>query len=203
MKLMLVDDDQSILKSLEILLSDTANITVVAKALNGQLAIKKIEETQPEIILMDVRMPVMDGIEATAYIKKTWPHIKVVMLTTFKDFRHVHQALHAGADGYLLKTDDLKKQLNTIKSVYEGQAIISDEALKTLTGHYNDVGLTKRENDVVELIAYGYQNKEISSRLFIGEGTVRNVITVILDKLNLRDRTQIAIYYWQTKKEND
>ncbi len=202
MNIMLVDDDQSILNSMEILLGSDKEIQIIAKALNGQEAIKAIKKNHPDIILMDIRMPVMNGIEAVAQIKKDWPYIKIIMLTTFKDFSNIHQALHAGADGYLLKTDDLEKQIKTIKAVYEGHAIISEEALKTLTGKQQDESLSPRENDVVELIAYGYSNKEIAKRLFIGEGTVRNVISVILDKLYLRDRTQIAIYYWQTKSDS-
>jgi len=124
------------------------------------------------------------------------------MLTTFRDFKNIHQALHAGANGYLLKSDDLEKQITTIKSVMAHQAIISEDALKAYTKHKADQLLTKRENDCMELIANGYSNKEIASRLYIGEGTIRNTISVILDKLNLRDRTQIAIYYWQMKHQN-
>ncbi|MGM0436518.1 MAG: response regulator [Bacillota bacterium] len=201
MNILLVDDDKDVLNSLEILLSSEKDIEIVGKTQNGEEALAFIKKTIPDIVLMDIRMPVMDGIEATAAIKKTWPSVKIVMLTTFKDFRHIHQALHAGALGYLLKTDDLVKQIETIKAVYNGHAILSNEALASLTGQNNDDTLSERENSVVELIAHGYQNKEIAKRLFIGEGTVRNVISTILDKLYLRDRTQIAIYYWQTKEK--
>ncbi len=201
MKLLLVDDDKDVLNSLEILLSSENTIHIIGKAENGKDALDSISKAAPDIVLMDIRMPVMGGIEATAIIKERWPAIKIIMLTTFKDFRHIHQALHAGALGYLLKTDDLVKQIETIKAVYNGHAILSNEVLASLTGQNNDDTLSERENSVVELIAHGYQNKEIAKRLFIGEGTVRNVISNILDKLYLRDRTQIAIYYWQTKEK--
>ena len=201
MRVLLVDDDLDVLNSLDILLSSEKDIEIVGKAENGEAALRFLRTVTPDIVLMDIRMPVMDGIETTAAIRKTWPSVKIVMLTTFKDFRHIHQALHAGALGYLLKTDDLTKQIETIKAVYKGHAILSNEALDTLTGRTTDETLSERENSVVELIAHGYQNKEIAKRLFIGEGTVRNVISTILDKLYLRDRTQIAIHYWQTKEK--
>ncbi|MFW6284847.1 MAG: response regulator [Bacillota bacterium] len=203
MKILLVDDDKDVLRSLDIIFSSEKDFTITAQAQNGKEAIACIEKAVPDIVLMDIRMPVMDGIEATDRIKSRWPGVKVIMLTTFKDFSHIHQALHAGAEGYLLKTDDTDKQIRTIKAVHEGHAILSDEALKTLTGKQYDEALSERENSVVELIAHGYQNKEIAKRLYIGEGTVRNVISVILDKLSLRDRTQIAIYYWRTKDTTD
>ncbi|MFP4078725.1 MAG: response regulator [Bacillota bacterium] len=200
MKILLVDDDNDVLNSLEIILSSERDLSITGKAKNGQEAIDCIEKRAPDIVLMDIRMPKMDGIEATDRIKRRWPEIKIIMLTTFKDFSHIHQALHAGAAGYLLKTDDYDKQISTIKAVHDGHAILSDEALRTLTGNKDDETLSARENSVVELIAHGYQNKEIAKRLYIGEGTVRNVISTILDKLYLRDRTQIAIYYWRTQE---
>ena len=201
MKLLLVDDDLDVLNSLEILLSSERSFDVVGKAENGEKALVLFGRLRPDIVLMDIRMPVMNGIETTAAIKKRWSDVKIIMLTTFKDFRHIHQALHAGAIGYLLKTDPVEKLVETIKAVYKGHAILSGEALKSLTGNINDDTLSEREHGVVELIAHGYQNKEIAKRLFISEGTVRNVISVVLDKLYLRDRTQIAIYYWQTKEQ--
>lgn len=199
MRILIVDDDQSIRESLNIILSKTKDFEIIGLATNGQEAIDFVSKEKLDMILMDIRMPVLNGIEATASIKSTHPHIKIIMLTTFNDFKHIHQALHAKADGYLLKTDDIEKQITTIKNVYLGQAVLSEEVLKMMTSSEMIDALTERENSCLELIAHGYSNKEISNRLWISEGSVRNVISVILDKLNLRDRTQLAIYYWQTK----
>jgi DNA-binding NarL/FixJ family response regulator len=198
MRVLLVDDDESIVESFKIILSVDSSIEVIGSAKNGQEAWDFVKDNQVDLVLMDIRMPKMDGIEATMHIKKEYPKVKIIILTTFKDFRHIHQALHAGASGYLLKTDDVSNQIATIKSVYQGQAVISEEALIAFTSSKKNELLTERENDLVKLIAEGYSNKEISGRLFISEGTVRNVISVVLEKLMLRDRTQIAIYYWQT-----
>ncbi|MFP4287389.1 MAG: response regulator [Candidatus Izemoplasmataceae bacterium] len=199
MKILLVDDDQMILDSLNVLLSKEKSFTIIGTATNGLNAINFLKRHQPDIILMDIRMPKMDGIEATMHIKKNYPKVKIIMLTTFKDFKHIHQALHAGASGYMLKSDEVSVQIKTINNVYQGQAVLSLEVLDSLTKTTTDEVLTDRENSCLELIAQGYSNKEIAQRLFISEGTVRNVISIILDKLNLRDRTQIAIYYWQKK----
>ncbi len=201
MKILLVDDDALVTESLCIILSKDPDIDIVGTCENGAQAVDFVTSEPPDIVLMDIRMPKMDGIEACARIKKAHPGVKVVMLTTFHDFRHVHQALLAGASGYLLKTDDIEKQLATLKAVFNGQALISEAALEAFTATAPDERLTERENSCMALIANGYSNKEIARRLFIGEGTVRNVISVILDKLSLRDRTQIAIYYWQTRKD--
>ncbi len=201
MKILLVDDDTLITESFEIILSSDADFEIVGTCENGKEAVDFVKVNEVDIVLMDIRMPVMDGIEACAKIKELKPEVKVIMLTTFRDFRHVHQALHAKANGYLLKSDEVKRQMHTIKNVFNGQAIISEEALKEFTSAKMVALLTERENDCMELIAHGYSNKEIARRLYIGEGTVRNVISIILDKLSLRDRTQIAIYYWQTKDD--
>jgi DNA-binding NarL/FixJ family response regulator len=199
MRLLLVDDDPMILDSLNVILSKENTFRIIGQVPNGLEAIKFLNRNQVDIILMDIRMPVMDGIEATLHIKKDYPQVKVIMLTTFKDFKNIHQALHAGASGYMLKSDDVHTQIETIKNVYNGQAVLSLEVLDSLTKSNQDEALTERENSCLELIAQGYSNKEIAQRLYISEGTVRNVISIILDKLSLRDRTQIAIYYWQKK----
>ena len=203
MKILLVDDDQLITESLEIILSKDRDIKIIGSAKNGLEAVDFISKNDCDIVLMDIQMPIMNGIEACQKIKSMKPHVKIIMLTTFRDFRNVHQSLFSGASGYLLKSDDVSNQIETIKSVYRGQAIISEDALKAFTSRKMADMLTERENSCMELIAQGYSNKEISNVLYISEGTVRNVISVILDKLSLRDRTQIAIYYYQTLESND
>lgn len=199
MKLLIVDDDPLVSESLSIILQVDPDFTVVGTAMNGEEAIRFCENHEVDIVLMDIQMPVMDGIAACRVIRKNNPDTKVIMLTTFHDYKNIHQSLLAGASGYLLKSDDTEKQKITIKSVYMGLPIISEDALRSFRSSERMNVLTERENEVLELIADGYSNKEIAQQLFIGEGTVRNTISVILDKLELRDRTQLAIYYWQQK----
>lgn len=199
LKLLIVDDDQLVIDSLCIILSTDDDFEVIGYALNGEEAIDFCKKHPVDIVLMDIQMPVMDGITACRVIKKQYPHIKIIMLTTFHDYKNIHQSLLSGASGYLLKSDDTEKQIATIKAVYSGFPIISEEALKSYAETERDQQLTPRENEIVELIANGKSNKEIARQLFISEGTVRNTISIILDKLELRDRTQLAIYYWQRK----
>ncbi len=202
MKILLVDDDALITDSFETILSSKSGFDVVGKATDGEQAVAFVAKHAVDLVLMDIRMPNMDGIEATAILKKRYPDLKVIVLTTFRDFRHVHQALHSGADGYMLKTDSVEAQLETIKTVMNGFSTFSREALEAYTARSVETSLTERENECMALIANGYNNKEIAKRMYIGEGTVRNLISNILDKLMLRDRTQIAIYYWQSRNED-
>lgn len=199
MKLIIVDDDPMVCESLEIILSTETDFDVVGTAHNGREAIEVVENKDVDLVLMDISMPVMTGIEATRILKRTYPDLKIVMLTTFLDYRNIHQSLQAGADGYLLKSDDSKKQIDTIRMIREGHAVLSPEALKKLTDRSPMKELTPRENDIMELVAQGLTNKEIASTLYMSEGTIRNMISIVLEKLQLRDRTQLAIYYWQHK----
>lgn len=199
MKILIVDDDQMVIESLDIILSTDSEFEIVGHASNGNEAIDFCKNNDVDLVLMDIQMPVMDGIAACRIIKKNHPDTKIIMLTTFHDYKNIHQSLQAGASGYLLKSDDIEKQKMTIKAVYAGLPIISEEALKSFTEMKGTNKLTSRENDILELIANGFSNKEIAKQLYISEGTVRNTISIILEKLELRDRTQLAIYYWQIK----
>ncbi len=199
MKILIADDDEMVLESLDIILSTDPTLEIIGKATNGNEAIEFCKNNTVDVVLMDIQMPVMDGIGACRVIKKINPDIKIIMLTTFNDYKNINQSLHAGASGYLLKSDDTEKQIMTIKAVYAGLPIISEKALKSFSKSKIDNCLTPREMDILELIANGFSNNEIAQQLYISEGTVRNIISIILDKLELRDRTQLAIYYWQTK----
>ncbi|HAE20947.1 MAG TPA: DNA-binding response regulator [Spirochaetaceae bacterium] len=199
MKIFIVDDDSLVVESLEILLSSDGGIRAIGSASDGAQALERLGSLKPDIVLMDIQMPGMDGIEATQRIKQAYPHIKVIMLTTFHDYRNIHRSLQAGASGYLLKSDATSKQLRTIKAVYEGLPVISESALKAFSSSTALTELTPRENEILVSLANGLSNREIAERLYISEGTVRNNISMILDKLRLRDRTQLAIYYWQHK----
>lgn len=199
MKILLVDDDKTVVESLDIILSTVDEFDIVGYGYNGEDAIDYCNNNQVDIVLMDIQMPGLDGICACRTIKKNHPDIKIIMLTTFHDYKSINQSLQAGASGYLLKSDETNKQITTIKTVYAGLPIISEEALKSFSETKKATILTPRENDILELIANGLNNKEIANQIFITEGTVRNTISIILEKLELRDRTQLAIYYWQLK----
>ena len=198
-KLFIVDDDSLVVESLEILLSADRNIEAIGSASDGAEALAKLGFLKPDIVLMDIQMPGMDGIQAAQRIKEMYPAIKVIMLTTFHDYRNIHRSLQAGASGYLLKSDDTARQLRTIKAVFEGLPVISELALKEFSSPGTMTELTQRENEVLISLANGLSNREIAQALYISEGTVRNIISIILDKLQLRDRTQLAIYYWQNR----
>ncbi len=197
MKILIVDDDVVVRESLNVIFSSHASFDVIGLAENGKIAVEIAKQLKPDLILMDISMPEMTGIEATHTIKNSSPEIKIVMLTTFMDYKNILQSLKAGADGYLLKSDPYEKQVETIKMVSEGHAVISQKALQQFSEKKSLHLLTARENDVLELVANGLTNKEIANTLFMSEGTIRNIISIILEKLMLRDRTQLAIYYWQ------
>lgn len=202
MKLLIVDDDPLVCQSLKLLLGKEDGFEVIGVAHNGQEAIQMCQQ-QPDVILMDIQMPVMDGIESMKIIKQQYPAIPVVMLTTFQDERNIRLALQAGAEGYLLKSSSIENMADHIRAIASGTAVLSPDVLKTIMEPSRESlgALTGRETDIVELVAQGLSNKEISEQLFLSLGTVRNMLTVILDKLELRDRTQLAIYYWQRKSE--
>jgi DNA-binding NarL/FixJ family response regulator len=199
MKILLVDDDALVLESLEILLSGDAQLQIVGALSHGGEALSFLEHTQVDVILLDIQMPVMDGIEAAQRIRSKYPKVKILMLTTFSDYRTLYRCLEAGASGFLLKSDETEKQIMTIKAVYQGLPVISEQALKQFSEQQVFSSLSKRENEVLLQLAQGLSNKEIAERLCLSEGTVRNCISITLEKLGLRDRTQLAISYWQRK----
>lgn len=199
MRLLLVDDDALVLESLEILLTDDPLLVIAGKAENGVQALSFLQRHAVDMVLLDIQMPFMDGIETAQRIRSEFPHIKILMLTTFADYRTLHRCLESGASGFLLKSDSTEKQIMTIKAVYQGLPVISEQALKSFSDEALFSDLTQREQEVLVQIAQGLSNKEIATRLCMSEGTVRNMISVMLDKLDVRDRTQLAIAYWQRK----
>ena len=198
MKLLIVDDDALIRKSLSIMLAREADIEVVGTAEDGAAAEKLCGETSPDVVLMDIRMPNVDGIAATRNIKKAYPHVRIMMLTTFDDKPNIQQALTAGADGYLLKTDEISNIADKLRTLSAGVGILDAEVLKKLTAPENPAleTLTQRERDIVRLVAQGLTNKEIAAQLFLSEGTVRNNIVTIMEKLDVKNRTQLGLVYY-------
>ncbi|MCL2361440.1 MAG: response regulator transcription factor [Defluviitaleaceae bacterium] len=198
MKLLIVDDDQLIRKSLEISLSREADITIIGSAKDGTEAVEICQTTTPDIILMDIHMPGTDGIAATRLIKKQNPTVKIMMLTTFDDRANIQQALAAGADGYLIKTDKISSIAGKLRILLDGIGVLDAEALKKIAPVANPAleTLTPREQDIARLVAQGLPNKDIATQLYLSEGTVRNNIVVIMEKLNVSNRTQLGMAYY-------
>lgn len=194
MKLIIVDDDKLICKSLEVMLSKEDDIEVTGIASNGLEALDLCKIKTPDIILMDIRMPDVDGIQATYLIKKHYPKVRIMMLTTFQDKQNIQSALKAGAEGYLLKTDKISNIAKKLRIFYEGVTVLDKDILNKLTKPDKTLldKLTPREKDVILLVAEGFTNKEISAQLFLSEGTVRNIVSVIMDKLGVKNRTQLS-----------
>lgn len=203
LKVLIVDDEALIKDSLKIILSLEEDIEVIGTANNGQEAIEMCREQNIDIVLLDIRMPIMDGVLATKYIKEINKNIKIIILTTFKDDEYIEQAMKYGAAGYILKNQSTDSIINAIRIVYNGNAVFNDEVLKSISSmlkkekkkSIEELNLTEREFEILKLIGEGMSNKEIASKLFLSEGTVRNYVTELLNKLNLRDRTQLAIFY--------
>lgn len=202
-KLIIVDDDPLVCRSLQLLLAREPDIEVAGMASDGQAAVQQCEADSPDVVLMDIQMPGMDGIQATRLIKAQWPQVHVMMLTTFKDEQNIRLALHAGAAGYVLKSMHVSGIAEQIRLLVQGTSVLDGAVLKQLMQPAQEglEELTPRESDIVSLIAQGFSNREVASQLFISEGTVRNTLSVILEKLQLRDRTQLAIYYWRRQKQ--
>lgn len=206
---LIVDDDPFIRESLKLLVGMDPDIEVSAVAKHGEDALALLEEGLPvDVVLMDIRMPVCDGVEGTRRIRERHSDVRVLMLTTFDDDDYIVEALRNGASGYLLKNIPSDRIIQGIKTVHDGNMLIHPDIARKLTGmlrptaqpvpkaaELEQFGLTPAEKKVVVLIADGLSNKEIAGQLYLSEGTVKNYVTEILGKLNLRDRTQIAIFY--------
>jgi DNA-binding NarL/FixJ family response regulator len=206
-RLLLVDDQQIIRQGLRSLLEAKHDLEVVGEAENGQQAITQVETLSPDVVLMDIRMPVMDGVAATRLIHQHFSQTKVLVLTTFDDDEYVSQAMRLGARGYLLKdmrSDDLAAAIRAVHNGYTqlGPGLIEKVITPTLSPIPSQpiplplelAGLTAREREVLSLIVAGSSNREIAQSLYISERTVKNHITHILSQLKVRDRTQAAMF---------
>ena len=202
-KVLIVDDDALIRDGLTTLLELEDDFEVAGSATNGQDAFELCQRLQPDLVLMDIRMPVLDGVLSTKLIKQHYPAIKVVLLTTFKDDEYIEEAIKSGAEGYVLKSQSLKSIIESLRVVGKGNTVYEQEVANALTGilrgnkkkNLDKYALSKRELDVLQLVGDGLSNEEIAEKLFLSAGTVRNYVSVLLEKLQLRDRTQLAIFY--------
>ena len=218
--ILLIDDDELITMSLEMIISSKEEFKIVGKGHSGREAIDLYEELKPDLVLMDIRMEGMNGLEAAREILKKHPEATILFLTTFSDDEYIIEALKLGVRGYLLKQD--YKALDTaLTAAINGQSVfggtIINKLPKLMQGtsaaglsasdaaslatatlpsfDYAAADITDKEFAVIQLVADGYSNKEIAGKLFLSEGTVRNYLSTILEKLDLRDRTQLAIFY--------
>lgn len=211
---MIADDQELIRQSLQIVLNSRANLEVTAAVGNGLEVIQSVRQEKPDVILMDIRMPKMDGVQCTKIIKDQYPQIKIIILTTFDDDEFVYNALKFGASGYLLKGVSMDGLANAIETVHSGQAMINPDIATKVVKLFSQMAqadyciqigeqqiqeLTKTEWKIIAQVECGSSNKEIAEKLSLSEGTVRNYLSTILNKLDLRDRTQLAIWAVQSQ----
>ena len=201
MNIVVIDDDRLVAMSLKTILENTGDILVAATGHSGADAIALYDEHRPDVILMDIRMEGMTGIEAGRIILERHPDAKILYLTTFSDDEYIINALNMGAKGYILK-QDFEGIAPALTAVMRGQTVFGEKIIGKLPElmkapepyDYDAHGITDKEREILELVAAGRSNREIATELFLSEGTVRNYLSTLLEKLNLRDRTQLAVY---------
>ncbi|WP_088226785.1 response regulator transcription factor [Desulfosporosinus sp. FKB] len=203
MKVLIVDDDALIREGLKILLEIEDDFQVVGTASNGQEALEMCRWEKPELVLMDIRMPVMDGVLGTKLIKSQLREIKIVILTTFKDDEYIKEALKSGAEGYILKNQPADSIIESLRAVSKGNIVLEREVANTLSSMLKEnkratperLNISQREFEILKLVGEGLSNREIAESLNLSEGTTRNYVTGLLEKLGFRDRTQLAIFF--------
>ncbi|PAD34052.1 response regulator [Terribacillus saccharophilus] len=201
-KILLAEDQVMVRQGLKMMIETDDEIRVIGEANNGKEAVSLCEKRLFDVAILDIRMPVMDGIEAAKILRSRFPHIKILMLTTFDDNEYVLSALRLGVSGYMLKNGDTASLIRSIKSALSGGLSLEDQVaskvmpilLQNQEERQIDSTLTPRERAILKCIGEGLNNKEVAERLGLSVGTVKNQTSHILDKLELRDRTQLAIY---------
>ena len=201
MKIVIIDDDNLVSLSLNTILSAQDDIEVSAVGDSGQQAVKLYEEHMPDVMLMDIRMQGMTGLEAAEKILGKYPDAKILLLTTFSDDEYIVKAISLGAKGYILK-QAFESIAPALRAVNNGQTVFGTQIMDRIPHLFIDAmksyDISGKELSIIELVAEGLNNKEIADELYLSEGTVRNYISVILEKLQLRDRTQLACFYYKS-----
>lgn len=200
MNIIIIDDDFLVVKSLKTIV-ESNGITVLGVGHSGVEAINLFRTLSPDIVLMDIRMNDMTGIDATKEILKIDPDAKILLITTFQDDEYIREALSLGCRGYILK-QNIDSIIPSINAVYSGNMVFDSKIVSSIKRYREkdiEAEISDRELDILILVADGLNNKEIANELYLSEGTVRNYISTMLDKLSLRDRTQLAIYYYKSK----
>ncbi len=204
MRIAIVDDDSLVGLSLKTIL-EAKGCEVVALGKDGHEAIELYDKHFPDVLLMDIQMQGMNGLDAAGVILKNHPEARILLLTTFSDDEYIVKALKLGAKGYILK-QNFDSIYPAITAVVNGQTVFGDEIMNKIptlmsadadSASYEKMGISEKEFNIIRLVADGLNNKEIAEKLFLGEGTVRNYISTILEKLDLRDRTQLAVFYYK------
>lgn len=204
MDIIIVDDDFFVTTALKTILEASKKVTVLATGTDGEDAVSLYRNHHPDILLTDIQMKKKSGLEATEEILSEFPNAKILLLTTFSDDEYIVKALKLGAKGYLLK-QDYESILPALEAVGSGQSVFGTEIVSKIpellqsssSFDYSAYGINEKEIGIIQFVADGYSNKEIASKLFLSEGTVRNYLSTILEKLELRDRTQLAVFYYQ------
>lgn len=204
MKILVVDDDRLVCASLKTIIEAQGDIEVIGIGHNGEEAIALYHQLKPDVLLMDIRMEVMTGLEAAAVILAADHAARILFLTTFLDDEYIIKALKLGAKGYIIK-QDFESIVPSLRAVQIGQSVFGQDIVTKIPGLINQLeqretdrfDLSEKELELIDRVAQGLSNREIAESLYLSEGTVRNRISVILEKLNLRDRTQLAIFFYK------
>ena len=203
MNIIIVDDDMLVTLSLKTILENEGDITVLATGSSGKDGITLYNQHKPDVVLMDIRMKEMNGIEASEEILKAYPEARILYLTTFSDDEYIVKAISMGAKGYILK-QNYQGIAPALRAVLGGQSVFGDMVMTKIPSimndgkrlDYGDIDISDRERKLIELVAKGLNNREIAEKMFLSEGTVRNYLSRLLEKLELRDRTQLAVFYY-------
>ncbi|MGB4438889.1 MAG: response regulator transcription factor [Sedimentibacter sp.] len=207
-KLLIADDQDILVEGLKLILGMEEDIEICGTVNNGKKAYDFCKWNKIDVVLMDIQMPELNGVEATSLIKRDFPNIKIIVLTTFNDDEYIYDALKNGASGYMLKDTSPSEIAKAVRTVYNGGALIQSEVAVKVLDKFSRLAkenkekhsdpkahlLTEREIEICRLIAEGKNNKEIADELYLSQGTVKNHITRVLIKLDLRDRTQLAVF---------